>query len=193
MRTHLLIATLAAAAVGLGGATLVAAQSPPPGAAQAPGAGAWDGRPGMRGGMHQGRGMHGRRGPGGERMAGRMAAELNLTDSQKQQLRALREAERPAMQAAAERFRTNQQKLRGLSPGDPNWDRSVDEAARQAADAASQRVRDGARMRAELWKVLTPEQRTKLASMQAQREQQMQQRRDERRRRLQQGGPDPRP
>jgi protein CpxP len=182
MRTNHVIAALAATALGLGGATLGAAQAPPPGGAQAPGAGAYGDRPGLRGGMPPGRGGHGARGPGDGPMA-RMATELGLSDAQKQQMRALRESARPEGRAVAERLRTSQRKLRGLSPDDPAWNASVEEASRLAADAATRRVQEGARMRAEMWRILTPEQRSQFAALQAQREQQMQQRMEDRERR----------
>jgi Spy/CpxP family protein refolding chaperone len=185
MRMNLLIATIAAATLGLGGATTVSAQSPPPGGAQAPGAGAYGDRPGLRGGMPPGRGAHGWRAPGEGPMAGRMAAELNLSDDQKQKLRALREAGAPAVRESAQRLRESRQKLRGMSPEDPGWAASVDEASRLAADAASRGVREGARMRAETWRILTPEQRTKLAALEAKREERMRERLQQRRQRPQ--------
>jgi Spy/CpxP family protein refolding chaperone len=180
------MAVLAAAGLGIGGATLAAAQAPPPpphhGAAQAPGADARGDRPGMRGGMRHGRGHM-----GGGPLAGRMAAELGLTDDQKQRVRALRESAAPGGREVMERMRDSRRKLDGMSPEDPAWSASVDEASRIAAEAATRRVREGARMRAELWKILTPEQRTKLAALEAQREQRMRDRMDERRQRMQKG------
>ncbi len=187
MRKNHWMAVLVAAGLGIGGATLAAAQTPPPpqGAAQAPGMGAPGDRPGMRGGMRHGRGHHGRGGPGEGPLAGRMAAELGLTDDQKQKVRALRESAAPGGREVMERMRASRQKLDGMSPEDPAWNASVDEASRIAADAATRRVREGARVRAELWKILTPEQRTKLVALEAQREQRMRERMEERRQRMQ--------
>ncbi len=169
MRTNHWVAATALAGLALGGAALAGAQSPPAPGSEAPGA-------------------HVRHHRGDGAMAGRMAAELGLSDEQKQRMRALRESARPEAREAAERLRTSQRKLRALSPDDPAWNASVDEASQLAAEAATRRVREGARMRAEMWRILTPEQRTKFNSLQAQREQRMKERMekrmDERRRRL---------
>lgn len=189
MVTKQWIPAVALASLGLLAATGASAQvppSPPPGAESAappPGMqGGPHGQRGMHGGMHGGMrdgmrgGMRERRGPGEALLSGRMAAELGLSDEQKQKIRATLDASRPAMRDVMENARGGQRRLRSLSPDDAGWNKAVDEASRQAADAAARRVREGARVRAEVWKLLTPEQRQKLTALEAEREKRMQQR-----------------
>lgn len=168
-RNHWVAATVLAC-VGLGGAAFAGAQMPPPPGSAGPGA-------------------HARHHRGDGAMAGRMAAELGLSDEQKQKLRALRESARPEGRELAERLRASQQKLRALSPDDPAWNASVEEASRIAAEAATRRVREGARMRAEMWRILTPEQRTQFAALEAKREERMKDRMEKHRRRMEGGAP----
>ncbi|MFO1428143.1 MAG: Spy/CpxP family protein refolding chaperone [Steroidobacteraceae bacterium] len=165
-------------------ATAVAADAPPAaGAAPPPAAGGSMG-PGMGMGMHGGPGMHdggpdmhgprhdlGPPGMGmGMGMMGRgmnehFAQVLGLSDAQRQKIRAAYEAARPGMQQLRERARQNAEKLRSAKPGDKNYDSVVAEVARSAGEIASQMVRDGAKLRAQVWSELTPEQRIKAEAL----------------------------
>ncbi len=120
-----------------------------------------------RGGMHDGgppmdgmggMGMH----PG---MLDRMADELGLSDAQRQTIRGLFEAARPAMQANRDEMRKNAELLRNAEPGDKDYQAVVERVSRASGELASRAVGDGAQLRARVWAVLTPEQRVKAKEM----------------------------
>lgn len=130
-------------------------------------------------------------GPGGmmmgvphPRMLERMAGELQLTEDQKQKLRGIFESARPEMDQVRALGRQNAEKLQAARPGDKNYDAVVSEVARNAGELATRAVTNGAQLRAQVWSVLTPEQRQKMETLQAQRREARQQRMAERRQRL---------
>ena len=98
-------------------------------------------------------GMHG----------GHMLRGLDLTEAQRDKLFELRHAQAPKMRELGKTLRSSQRELRQLSMSD-----SFDEAkAKQLADTASQAGAGLALLRAQLqnetFRILTPEQREKLA------------------------------
>lgn len=117
------------------------------------------------------------------RMLERMAGELQLTDDQKQKLKGVFESARPEMDQVRDLARQNAEKLRGVKPGDANYDAVVAEVARSAGDLASRAVTNGAQLRRQVWAVLTPEQRQKMETRQAERSEARKQRMAERRER----------
>jgi Spy/CpxP family protein refolding chaperone len=127
------------------------------------------GEPGSEFGMG-GAGMH-------PRMFERMASELGLSDAQRQSIRGLYESARPAMQQRREQARANAELLRKTQPGDQDYQAVVARVSRAAGELAAAAVSDGAQLRAQVWGVLTPEQRVKAQQLGEQR----QQRREERR------------
>jgi protein CpxP len=145
-------------------AAMVAAAAPA--FAQGPGPGPGP-RPGRMGAM-------GRMGGMGD--FGFNLRQLNLTDTQREQVRAIHEQHREELRAIAERHRTAGEAMRKAVAADP-----VDEAAIRTASAALADVQaDGAILRAkvrqEVFKVLTPEQQAQAKTLRAQREQRMQDR-----------------
>jgi protein CpxP len=160
-----LAATVAAVATGAGAA--FAAQGPGTDAPRA-GMGMMDGGLGMAGIPHPG-------------MIERMATELKLTADQQQKLRGVFESARPEMEQVRERARENAAKLRAAQPGSANYDAVVSEVARNAGELATRAVTNGAQLRAQVWAVLTPEQRTQLEARQAQRQAAMKERMEQRR------------
>ncbi len=124
------------------------------------------------------------------RMLERMAGELQLSDDQKQKLKGLFESARPEMDQVRELARQNAEKLRGVKPGDANYDAVVAEVARSAGDLAARAVTNGAQLRRQVWAVLTPEQRQKMETRQAERREARKQRMAERPER-QRGAPAP--
>jgi Spy/CpxP family protein refolding chaperone len=179
-------ATFALLAAGVGGAwgaapATDAPASPPPG-----GMGMHHGPRGPGGGP--GDGMFG----GGPRMLEHLATELGLTDAQRQQIRGVFESAKPEMQQVQEQMRSNFEKLEATKPDDPNYAAVVSEVSKNAADLASRRVTDGAQLRSQIWAVLTPDQRTKLAALQQQRKADMKARMQKFRDRRP-GGPTPPP
>ena len=142
-----------------------------------------------RGGpRHEGRhtGMHMDGGPlmGGmgmhPRMLDRMADELSLSDAQRQTIQGLFESARPAMQAHREQMKKSADALRDLDPGSKDYQAAVERASRTAGELASRAVSDGAQLRAQVWAVLTPDQRVKANEMREKMRERMVQRMQER-------------
>lgn len=109
---------------------------------------------------HHGHHGHFHRGGG---YSGHMLRGLDLSEEQRDKLFELRHAQAPKMRELGKTLRSSQRELRQLSMSD-----SFDEAkAKQLADTASQAGAGMALLRAQLrnetFKVLTPEQREKLA------------------------------
>lgn len=108
------------------------------------------------------------------RHSGHMLRGLDLTQAQRDQLFELRHAQAPKLRELGKTVRSSRQELRQLSMSD-----SFDQAkAKQLADAASQAGAELALLRAQLqnetFKVLTPEQREKLAERATRHERGMQ-------------------
>lgn len=121
----------------------------------------------------------GRRGPGGP--GGRMGGpggpggfgfpglrELDLTDAQKEQVRTIQQSHRDEVQQIAERTRTAQRAIDQAANGT-----SIDEAAiRTQSQALAAAIADGAilraKVKAEIFNVLTAEQQQKLNELRAQ-------------------------
>lgn len=126
------------------------------------------------------------------KMFERMAAELDLSDAQRQSIRGLFESARPAMQQRREQARANAELLRNTEPGDKDYDAVVARASRTAGELAATAVSDAAQLRAQVWGVLTPEQRVKARQLGEQRQQRREERRKKFRDRMDQrskGGP----
>ena len=135
---------------------------------------------GRHGGMHMeggpmmgGMGMH-------PRMLDRMADELHLTDAQRQSVQGLFESARPAMQAHREQMRKSAELLRNVEPDSKEYQATVAQASRTAGELASRAVSDAAQLRAQVWAVLTPEQRVKAKEMREKMRERMSKRMSER-------------
>ncbi len=128
------------------------------------------GGPGRRG---PGPGGPGGRGPGGPMgmMGGSLLPlpMLNLSDAQRDQVKDVMSRHRPEMEAAAKKLqaaRKAQQTAVTAVPFDEGVIRAAaDATGAAAADAAVLR----ARVRSEIWTLLTPEQQTKATALEAQR------------------------
>jgi Spy/CpxP family protein refolding chaperone len=120
------------------------------------------------------------------RMFERMAGELALTDAQRQSIRGLFESARPAMQQRREQARANAELLRKTQPGDQDYQAVVARVSRAAGELAASGVSDAAQLRAQVWAVLTPEQRVKAQQLGEQRQQRRAERRKEFRDRMDQ-------
>jgi len=114
--------------------------------------------------------------PGGEQgmqrqQAGeRMAAALNLTDAQKQEIKAIRSEARPGMKSLGDAMRANRDALRKLNPDDAKYLSEVDRLASEKGSLVQQMVVAHAHMRAAIHQVLTPEQRVKAQEFAAKRD-----------------------
>jgi protein CpxP len=160
--------TFAAAAAFAAGSALAA---PPPGA----GGSGPDRHGGPRGGMrgHAGAMM----GMPGPRMLERMTSELGLTADQQQRLKAIQQSALPGMQKLREELRGNAERLRKVQPDDPSYAAVVAEGSKRTGELTARMVQDAAELRAQVWRVLTPEQRVKMAAKQAERRDRMRERR----------------
>ncbi len=120
----------------------------------------------------------GRRGPGGPMgLLPRLGRQLQLTDSQRDQLRAIADSHRDEWKALADRARTARQGLMAAVTAD-----SVDETLirQKSADVAAVEADMAvarARVHTEVLQILTPEQKTKLKELQTQMQNRMQNRR----------------
>lgn len=119
-------------------------------------------QPAREAGAQGGRGMR-----GGEGMMARMARALDLTEEQKESLRASMEAQKTQRQALHQKMRENRQQLRTLLKS-----ANPDPAAVGRLAIEGQRLREQARARREearqaLRAQLTPEQQAKLEAIEA--------------------------
>jgi Spy/CpxP family protein refolding chaperone len=143
-----------------------APQGQPPSAGQLP--------PPPPGGMGQGQGMGQGMGPGmrqGRPMPGMMGnprargrlvqrgmAQLNLTQAQKDQMKALREQQQKDTQAVRERMKTARQTLQETMKADIPEEAAVKTAAGALATVQAEQFALQARGKAQMTKLLTPEQ-----------------------------------
>ena len=115
------------------------------------------------GGPHWGWHGHHHFGPG------RLLHKLNLTDEQKASIKSIMTAAKPQMQSLGAQARANHLKLEQTAPDSPNYATVVAEVAQSNATLASQRTTQGTQLWSQIYAVLTPAQKTQLASLQAQR------------------------
>jgi Spy/CpxP family protein refolding chaperone len=118
------------------------------------------------------------------RMFERMAGELELSEAQRQSIRGLFESARPAMQQRREQATASAELLRRTQPGDKDYQQVVARVSRTAGELAASAVSDAAQLRAQVWAVLTPEQRSKAQQLGEQRQQRRAERRDKFRERM---------
>ena len=138
--------------------------------------------PSQEGGQQQqaragwGKGRKGMRGKRGGLFAGRFAEKLNLTDAQKEQMRQIAARYREGARAARQQ-RGAQRGGMDLLNGGAFDEAAVRAAAQARANARVEREVARARMMSEMYNVLTPEQKSQLATLRQQWEQKRQQRR----------------
>ncbi|HUO80547.1 MAG TPA: hypothetical protein VMU00_10435 [Steroidobacteraceae bacterium] len=151
------LATLAGigAALILGGVALAAAtQSGTEATARAPGPG---GAPGlwMPAAM-----PHGLLGP--------LAEQLKLSGAQRQAIRGCFEQARPGLVQLRRQLEDGTELLARTAPDDPAYQSVVANVSQSAADLAARFVLQTSQLRAEVHALLTPEQRSRLAALEAQ-------------------------
>jgi protein CpxP len=94
-------------------------------------------------------------------------ARLNLTQAQKDQMKAFRDLQQKDAQAVRERMEGARQKLQEAMKADVPDEAAVTAAAGAMATAQSEQIVLHARAKAQLMKVLTPEQQTQLKQQRA--------------------------
>jgi Spy/CpxP family protein refolding chaperone len=121
-----------------------------------------DGRPGW--------GHHG--GPDGGPHAwgpAHLYRKLGLTADQQASVKAIMEAARPSFESLRKQMRDNDAKLRATTPDDPNYAQIASDAGQTQGTLATQMFAQQADLRAKLYAVLTPAQKTQLGTLEAQR------------------------
>jgi Spy/CpxP family protein refolding chaperone len=100
---------------------------------------------------------------------------LNLSDAQRTQIKQLTRQDftqaKPQMQA----LRQARQAFESATPGTADYQTAAGNLAEAEADAARTRTANRANLRAQIYQVLTPAQRTQLASLRAEHKAKMQQ------------------
>jgi Spy/CpxP family protein refolding chaperone len=95
-------------------------------------------------------------------------SKLGLTDDQKASIKAIFTAAKPQMQTLHQQAQADRLKLLQTKPDDPNYATVAAEVAQSEATLASQRSTQHSQLRAQIYAVLTPAQKTQLATQQAQ-------------------------
>jgi len=135
----------------------------------------------------QGPGFRGR-GPGGPGRPGAMLplGQLELTDAQRQQIRQLAEQHRDAMRPLVERRQTAAAAERQAMEATPLDEGRIRAAAQELAQAQADLAVEQARLRSDVFGVLTPEQQQRAEQLRAEREARLKARQDRMRQRMQQ-------
>jgi protein CpxP len=129
---------------------------------------------GPRGGGRGGRGF----GPGGPGLA---LNELNLTDAQREQVREIRDRYQEQIQTLSRRLGDLAAKQRQAIETVPVNETLITSATQDMTQAQVEVAIQEARINADIWSVLTPEQQAKATTLRAERKAQMERRRQERR------------
>ena len=127
------------------------------------------------GGGFGGRGGRGF-GPGGPGLA---LNELNLTDAQREQVREIRDRYQEQIQTLSRRLGDLTAKQRQAIETVPVNETLITSATQDMTQAQVEVAIQEARINADIWSVLTPEQQAKATKLRAERKAQMEQRRQE--------------
>lgn len=110
--------------------------------------------------------------PGGP-MLGHFAHQLDLTDAQRAQVKAIMTKERPTFQPMMLQMAQGHQQLQQQLMTSGFDDAKVRELASAQTQNMTELMVQGARVEAEVLQVLTPDQKTKLSTLMAQHQQRM--------------------
>jgi Spy/CpxP family protein refolding chaperone len=97
----------------------------------------------------------------------RIYSKLNLTAEQKASIKAIYSAAKPQMQNLHATMKANHLKMTQTTPDDPNYASVVAEVAQSNAALASQRTTQNSEIKAQIYALLTPAQKTQLATLEA--------------------------
>ena len=137
--------------------------------------------PGRRGPGPGGLGGPGGRGPGGPGgpMGGLLPLPmLDLSDAQMDQVKDVMTRHRPEMEAAGKKVQASRQAQQAAVTAVPFDEGAIRATAEAAGAAAADAAVLRARVRSEIWTLLTPEQQTKATAIEAQRASRQGQRKD---------------
>jgi periplasmic protein CpxP/Spy len=137
-----------------------------------------DPRPFSRDGGPGGPGRGGRMGgPGGPMgMLPMLARELNITDAQKAQIKTIADSHRDEWKALADRARTAHEGLQQAVTADAVDEGLIRQRSAEVAAVEADMAVARARTHAEVFQLLTPEQKTQAKTLQSTREERMKQR-----------------
>jgi Spy/CpxP family protein refolding chaperone len=122
-------------------------------------------------------GMHGRGGPGGfEHMLGFYSDYLDLSSAQQDQIKAIWQKEKPTLQPLMQQMKQFHSQMNQLDQSGTFDEAKVRALATQQSQTMIELAVQHARIKSEMFQVLTPDQKTKFAEFQAKREQRMQRR-----------------
>ena len=99
---------------------------------------------------------------------GRLYSQLNLTAEQQASIKAIMTAAKPQMQSMHAQMKANHLKMLQTTPDDPDYASVVAEVAQTNATLASQRTTHMSEIKAQIYALLTPAQKTQLATLEAQ-------------------------
>ena len=119
-------------------------------------------------------GMHGHGGPGGP--GGdfhRMLKQLDLTSDQQTQVKAIFAKEKPTMEPLMQQMRQNHDAMKALEAAGPFDEAKTRALATQNSQTMIELQVQHARIKSEIMQVLTADQKTKLAQIEANREARM--------------------
>ena len=100
-------------------------------------------------------------------MAERLMNRLDMTDEQKAMCRAIIDEHKPIIDEHRKVLRENGFALMDVTPDDSDYDRIVAEMSDNAARLAPEIIAEASRMRAEIYRILTPKQKDKAAEIKA--------------------------
>jgi Spy/CpxP family protein refolding chaperone len=109
---------------------------------------------------------HGHHGPDGWGPA-HLYRKLGLTAEQQASVKAIMEAARPGFQSLRQQMHENDAKLRATTPDDPNYASIASEVGQTRGTLTTQLAAQEADLNAKLYAVLTPAQKTQLATLKA--------------------------
>jgi Spy/CpxP family protein refolding chaperone len=112
----------------------------------------------------------------GMAMGGHMYSKLGLSDAQRTQIKQMTRRDFAQSKPQRQALRRARQAYESATPGTAAYQTAVSNMAEAEADAARSRATNRANLRAQIYQLLTPAQRTQLANLQAQRQARIQQR-----------------
>ncbi|HKD92047.1 MAG TPA: Spy/CpxP family protein refolding chaperone [Terriglobales bacterium] len=95
----------------------------------------------------------------------RMAQQLGLSDAQQQQIKGILQAERPKMQPLMQELKQERQQMNSLTESGSFNEAAVRSAATKQAQTETDLAVERARVKSQIFAVLTPDQRTKAQEM----------------------------
>jgi periplasmic protein CpxP/Spy len=104
----------------------------------------------------------------GARFGQRMATQLGLTDQQKTQIKQLLQNEKANVQPLREQLRSEHQQMLAATKGGTFDEAQVRTLANQQAQTQANLIVEREKMKSEIYKLLTPDQRAKADQLQAQ-------------------------